>query len=250
MAMSTLQDLLNSLLDFLMERAADGTADIPTLQDEDNNNYAGILFDFPYETDGQRTITAIMIDIDRLHEKIGRYTSQKARFIQIQVGEKQTGTHTDLYRFSPDEKELFLKFLREGSDRLFIEAFHQYIKEFQGKGYLFNESMPIIDIVVEDLAVKTFIKNDVIKVRDKIYLALKDVPVSTEPTDKDYWKEVSHLYDTRNKVVFFIASDSENTSEIHNGNILTAILRSAVHYLYAYVLHKWYGMVWYGYDRL
>jgi hypothetical protein len=203
-----------------------------------NDVYSGIGFTFDVgTTGGKRTATALMVCIEDLFERVCRYTAQKARFIAVngQRGtENGATTNVDLYAFSADERELYLQFLREGSNRLW-ELLVGYVKDLPFKGYLFDEGVEISMQPAEAVGSAVWPADSFVKVGGKIYKALQEVPAGVEVTDTEYWEEVSALYDTLGRVVFFI-----DATDPVRANSLLRVLHNVEDFLYAFVLWRWY----------
>jgi hypothetical protein len=208
-------------------------ADVTAKRDD---AYSGIGFTFDVGTAaGKRTATALMVDIDSLFKRVCRYTAQKARFILVngQRGtENGATTNVDLYAFSADERELYLQFLREGSNRLW-ELLVGYVRDLPFKGYLFDEGVGISE--PSAVGSQQWLVDSFVKVGGKIYKALQEVPAGTEITDTEYWKAVSALYDTLGRVVFFV----DTTDPVKDNSLLRA-LHNVEDFLYAFVLWRWY----------
>jgi hypothetical protein len=245
-ASRTLGELSDALLSYL--EAVEGTeeggtiapigtegADVTAKRDD---AYSGIGFTFDVGTvTGNRTATALMVDIDGLFKRVCRYTAQKSRFILVN-GERITAnggtatTNVDLYAFSADERELYLQFLREGSNRLW-ELLVGYVKDLPFRGYLFDEGVGISE--PSAVGSQQWSADSFVKVGGKIYKALQDVPEGIEITDMEYWKGVSVLYDTLGKVVFFV-----DATDPVRANSLLRVLHNVEDFLYAFVLWRWY----------
>jgi hypothetical protein len=177
-----------------------------------------------------------MVDIARLFRRVYRYTSQKSRFIAV-GGERGAGggvpatTNVDLYAFSPDERDLYLQFLKEGAGRIW-ELLIVHSRDLAFKGLLFDEGVEIANFTNSDV----WPAGSFVRVDGRIYKALQDVPADTEITDTDYWKAVSGLYDTRGKVVYFMISPVKEDKY----NQLLLSLHNIEDFLYAFVLWRWY----------
>jgi hypothetical protein len=245
-AFKTLDELSEALLSYLaavddsdnVEPVGTEEAAAPKCVPRGNDTYSGIGFTFDVGTvTGRRTATALMVDIDNLFKRVCRYTAQKSRFILVN-GERITAnggtatTNVDLYAFSADERELYLQFLREGSNRLW-ELLVGYVKDLPFKGYLFDEGVEIS--MQSAVGSQQWALDSFVKVGGKIYKALQEVPEGTEITDTDYWKEVSALYDTLGRVVFFV----DATDPVRANSLLRA-LHNVEDFLYAFVLWRWY----------
>jgi hypothetical protein len=243
----TLADLSEALLDYLT--AVGGAEDNGTVEPvvpEDatkkvDNVYSGIGFRFDVGATDDRRVTALMVDIWGLFERVYRYTSQKSRFIAV-GGERETAngkaagsTNVDLYAFTPDEADLYRQFLKEAAGKLW-ELLVGYSRDLPFKGCLFDEGVSISEQSAEAVGSQTWPADSFVRVDGRIYKALQDVPAGTEITDTDYWKEVSGLYDTLGKVVYFVPADSSELS----GNRLVALLHNVEDFLYAFVLWRWY----------
>jgi hypothetical protein len=241
-ASQTLDELSEALLSYLTAVEEGGQASdvepAPTPRaPKDDDTYSGIGFTFDVGTTdgGKRMATALMINIDGLFKRVRRYTAQKARFITVGSGSQQSAvatTNVDLYAFSEDEHDLYLQFLREGSNRLW-ELLVGYVKDLPFKGYLFDEGVEIS----EWSAVGGWPADSFVKVDGKIYKALQAVPAGKEITDTEYWKEVSALYDTLGKVVFFV-----DVTDPVKANSLLRALHNVEDFLYAFVLWRWYAL--------
>ncbi|MDR2359393.1 MAG: hypothetical protein LBD87_06300 [Prevotellaceae bacterium] len=258
-----LDQLTDALTDYLNSiETVTAVAPVAAETKQSEPEFAGEGFGFAISYHGTQRITAVMVDIERLFERIYRYTSQKSRFIAVN-GERATGngrtvtatTQTDLYTFSPDEKTLYLQFLKEGADRLW-ELLMVYSKKLPFKGYLFDEGVAISEPPAVDNV--TWTAGSFVRVEGKIYKAIQDVSENIEISDRDYWKEVSVLYATRGKVVYFIHTNfCESQSNYMNEipwNALQDLLHTVENALYSFVLWRWYTMaglgeeaaMWYG----
>jgi hypothetical protein len=198
-------------------------------------DFAGLGFTFTTaNANTAQQCTAVMVDIERLFTRVQRYTAQKSRFVSVQEGKNAAATtDTDLYRLSADEKELYLQFLREGAHRLW-QLFYMHAKALNFRGFLFDEGYDIEDWEAEN-SYSTF---TIVRADDKFYQAAYDnVPAGTQLDETQYWREVSVLYDTKGKVVFFVRVMADNPIP---SNALLRLLTAVVEYLYAFVLWRWY----------
>ncbi|MDR0618879.1 MAG: hypothetical protein LBG17_03150 [Bacteroidales bacterium] len=213
-----------------------GSAEIIAAKDPD---YAGVAFTFPRANgfDGSLA-TAIIIDIDELFTKIDRYTSQKSRFIKTQTAKDGPAvTDTDLYRFSPDERELYIQFLKEGADKVFTKTVARS-KKLGYKGYLFDEQIPIVDPCDDSFP---YDKGTIVRDNGKYYIAIQDVPPGPDLFEAEYWREtpaeVKPLYETTHKIVYFFEIDNPDK---FSQNMLLALLGKIEKALYSFVLWRWY----------
>jgi hypothetical protein len=257
---TTLDQLTDALADYLSSlETATVVTPIAAEIKQSEPEYAGEGFNFAISHNGTQRITAVMVDMERLFERVYRYTSQKSRFIVPLTSKggtenRRTGavpdrTNTDLYTFSPDEKSLYLQFLKEGADKLWA-LLMAYSKKLPFKGYLFNEGVEISEpTAVNNI---TWSAGSFVRVEGKIYKAIQDVPVNIEISDTAYWKEVSALYATRGKVVYFIHTNScESSTNYMNEmpwNAVLYLLHAIENALYSFVLWRWYTMAGLGED--
>jgi hypothetical protein len=207
-------------------------------QEEKKPNYSGIGFAFEKEeliSKQKQKYTALMVDIDKLFSRVYLYTSQKSRFIR----DKEGNTDTDLFTFSPDESNLYLQFLKDGSDELW-KIFIAYAKQLAFKGYLFDEGVDIIDSTEDDVKLRSWDKGSFVRVNERIYEAVDNIPAGTDITNEEFWNPSSNLYDTKGKVVFIIIHG--NYRMLIPDNALLLILKTIEDCLYAYVLWRWYTM--------
>jgi hypothetical protein len=262
---TTLEQLTNALADYLSSLETVTTVTPVAVEAKQNEpEFAGEGFSFAIGHNGRQRITAVMVDMERLFERVYRYTSQKSRFISPTpkggMGSRTAGaipatTNTDLYTFSPDEKSLYLQFLKEGADKLWA-LLAAYSKKLPFKGYLFDEGVEISESTMVNNV--TWTAGSFVRVERKIYKAIQDVPVNIEISDTDYWKEVSALYATRGKIVYFIHTNfCESQADYMNEipwNALLDLLHAVENALYSFVLWRWYTMaglgdeaaMWYG----
>jgi hypothetical protein len=235
----TFDELSDALLDYLSAVEAGGSVSevVPERKPADNDTYSGFGFTFEVGVTGggQHTVTALMIGVKELFQRVCRYTAQKARFIPVAVGREQSATtNVDLYAFSADEQELYRQFLREGANMLW-GVVAGYVRDLPLRGYLFDEGVTISEQSADAVGSDEWPAGSFVKVSGAIYKALKDVPEDIEITDTEYWKEVSLLYDTAGRVVFFI--DITNAVK---SNSLLRLLKNVEDFLYAFVLWRWY----------
>lgn len=264
---TTLDQLTHALAEYLSSlETATAVTPIAAEIKQSDPEYAGEGFNFAISHNGTQRITAVMVDMEQLFERVYRYTSQKSRFVspRLPKGEMGSGTtgaipattNTDLYTFSPDEKSLYLQFLKEGADKLWV-LLMTYSKKLPFKGYLFNEGVEIQDYTNEG-KLREWSAGRFVRIDGKIYKAIQDVPVNVEISDTAYWKEVSALYATRGKVVYFIhtnfcESPANYTNEMP-WNAVLYLLHAIENALYSFVLWRWYTMaglgeeaaMWYG----
>jgi hypothetical protein len=246
-AAQTLEELSEALLAYLTAvESGSGVATpvAPERKSKDDDTYSGFGFSFDVGVagGGTRAVTALLVGVDDLFVRVCRYTAQKARFISVAVGsgsQQSATTNVDLYAFSADERALYLQFLREGANRLWT-LLVGYAKGLPFRGYLFDEGVVItnfadLDEFDEEGKPLEWLAGSFVRVGGKIYKALGDVPADTEITDTDYWQEVSALYDTRGKVVFFV-----DVTDPVRGNSLVQVLRNVEDFLYGFVLWRWY----------
>jgi hypothetical protein len=263
---TTLDQLTNALADYLSSlETVTMVTPVATAAKQSEPEYAGEGFSFAISHNGEQRITAVMADIERLFERVYRYTSQKSRFISpltpkggtgnVQTGAVPDRTNTDLYTFSPDEKSLYLQFLKEGADKLWA-LLMTYSKKLPFKGYLFDEGVEISEPAIVNNV--TWNAGSFVRIDGKIYKAIQNVPVNVEISDTAYWKEVSALYATRGKVVYFIHTNfCESPTNYTNDmpwNAMLYLLHAVENALYSFVLWRWYTMaglgeeaaMWYG----
>jgi hypothetical protein len=204
-----------------------------------SEDYSGVGFVWRLHGDWTefegRVVVALMSDIDLLFERIGRYTSQKSRFIMTGGGSVAMDTHTDLYAFTRDEYALYRQFLREGSDRLF-GLFSAYNKGVPFRGYLFDEGVDVVTQGSDEVSGSAWPADSFVRVSGVLYRAVQDVPAGISIDDREYWGLASSLYDTRGKIVYFVGGVLDSFP----ANSLMGVIQSVENYLYSFVLWRWY----------
>ena len=237
-----LEQLPQAILEYL-EAVGDSTDIRPLVEGSDASRYeySGVGFGFDVGRAGDSGdrlwATGLFIDIDKLFDRVGRYTSQKSRFITAPTSGGDSGTRTGLYAFTPDERALYLLFLKEGADRLWSVT-SGYGKWLPFKAYLFDEGL---DIREWD-AGQTWISGTIVDHDGTLFRALSDVPVGISIEDGEYWTETTPLYRTRGKVAYFIEAGYAGTSRSIPWNALVKLLYSLEDALSAFVLWRWYTL--------